>query len=160
MVTHDHRIIELADRLVHMVDGRIVSDVMLNDALRICEFLKGVDLFKTLTPTELTHVAERMTKRHYLPGDVVIQQGDTGHELFLVSDGGVKVERSGQEVARLGPGEFFGELALLSGNPRNATVVATDPLETYVLGESDFRSAMDKSESFRDQLRRVYFLRH
>jgi putative ABC transport system ATP-binding protein len=160
MVTHDHRIIELADRLLHMVDGRIVSDVMLNDALRICEFLKGVELFKALTPTERTDVAERMTKRHYLPGDVVIQQGDTGHELFLVSDGGVRVERSGQEVARLGPGEFFGELALLSGNPRNATVVATDPLETYVLGESDFRSAMDKSESFRDQLRRVYFLRH
>jgi putative ABC transport system ATP-binding protein len=160
MVTHDHRIIELADRLVHMVDGRIVSDVMLNDALRICEFLKGVELFKALTPNELTHVAERMTKRHYLPGDVVIQQGDIGHELFLVSDGGVRVERSGQEVARLGPGEFFGELALLSGNPRNATVVATDPLETYVLGEPDFRSAMDKSESFRDQLRRVYFLRH
>ena len=160
MVTHDHRIIELADRLVHMVDGRIVSDVMLNDALRICEFLKGVELFKALTPTELTHVAERMIKRHYLPGDVVIRQGDTGHELFLVSDGGVRVERSGQEVARLGPGEFFGELALLSGNPRNATVVATDPLETYVLGEDDFRAAMDKSESFRDQLRRVYFLRH
>ena len=160
MVTHDHRIIELADRLVHMVDGRIVSDVMLNDALRICEFLKGVELFKALTPTELTHVAERMTKRHYLPGDIVIQQGDIGHELFLVSDGSVSVERSGQEVARLGPGEFFGELALLSGNPRNATVVATDPLETYVLGETDFRAAMDKSESFRDQLRRVYFLRH
>jgi putative ABC transport system ATP-binding protein len=160
MVTHDHRIIELADRLVHMVDGRIVSDVMLNDALRICEFLKGVDLFKTLTPTELTHVAERMTKRHYLPGDIVIRQGDIGHELFLVSDGGVKVERSGREVARLGPGEFFGELALLSGNPRNATIVATDPLETYVLGEDDFRAAMEKSESFRDQLRQVYFLRH
>ncbi|MGD9616615.1 MAG: ATP-binding cassette domain-containing protein [Alphaproteobacteria bacterium] len=160
MVTHDHRIIELADRLVHMVDGRIVSDVMLNDALRICEFLKGVELFKALTPTELTHVAERMTKRHYLPGDLVIKQGDIGHELFLISDGDVKVERSGQEVARLGPGEFFGELALLSGNPRNASVIATDPLETYVLGEEDFRAAMDKSESFRDQLRRVYFLRH
>jgi len=61
MVTHDHRIIELADRLVHMVDGRIVSDIMLNDALRICEFLKGVEGFKNLTPTELTHVAEHMT---------------------------------------------------------------------------------------------------
>ena len=160
MVTHDHRIIELADRLVHMVDGRIVSDVMLNDALRICEFLKGVEVFKTLTPTELTNVAERMVKRHYLPGEVVIHEGDVGHELFLISEGDVKVERSGREVARLGPGEFFGELALLSGNPRNATVVATDPLETYVLGEADFRAAMDASASFRDQLRRVYFLRH
>ena len=160
MVTHDHRIIELADRLVHMVDGRIVSDVMLNDALRICEFLKGVDLFKTLTPTELTHVAERMTRRHYLPDEVVIREGDVGHELFLISDGEVKVERSGSEVARLGAGDFFGELALLSGQPRNATVLASRPLETYVLGEADFHSAINASESFRDQLRRVYFLRH
>jgi putative ABC transport system ATP-binding protein len=160
MVTHDHRIIELADRLVHMVDGRIVSDVMLNDALRICEFLKGVEAFKNLTPTELTHVAERMTRRHYLPDEVVIREGDTGHELFLISEGEVKVERAGNEVARLGSGDFFGELALLSGDPRNATVVAARPLETYVLGEADFHSAISASDSFRDQLRRVYFLRH
>jgi CRP-like cAMP-binding protein len=101
-----------------------------------------------------------MAKRHYLPGDVVIREGDIGHELFLISEGAVKVERTGHEVARLGPGEFFGELALLSGKPRNATVVAADALETYVLGEADFRAAIDASASFRDQLRRVYFLRH
>lgn len=160
MVTHDHRIIELADRLVHMVDGRIVSDVMLNDALRICEFLKGVDAFKSLTPNELTHVAERMVKRHYLPGEVVIREGDIGHELFLISEGEVKVDRGGSEVARLGAGDFFGELALLSGNPRNASVIATNPLEAYVLGEADFHAAIGASASFRDQLRRVYFLRH
>jgi putative ABC transport system ATP-binding protein len=160
MVTHDHRIIELADRLVHMVDGRIVSDVMLNDALRICEFLKDVEAFKTLTPTELTHVAERMSKRHYLPGEPVVREGDAGHELFLISEGEVRIERDGNEVARLGSGEFFGELALLSGNPRNATVVATQPLEAYVLGEGDFNAAVGASASFRDQLRRVYFLRH
>jgi len=160
MVTHDHRIIELADRLVHMVDGRIVSDIMLNDALRICEFLKGVEGFKNLTPTELTHVAEHMTKRHYMPGEVVVQEGDVGHELFLVSEGEVRVERSGAEVARLGPGEFFGELALMSGEPRNATVIAADPLETYVLGAEEFHAAIEQSASFRDQLRRVYYMRH
>ena len=160
MVTHDHRIIELADRLVHMVDGRIVSDVMLNDALRICEFLKDVEGFKNLTPTELTHVAEGMTKRHYMPGEVVIREGDVGHELFLISEGEVKIERGASEVARLGPGEFFGELALMSGAPRNASVVAALPLEAYVLGEDQFHAAIDQSASFRDQLRRVYFLRH
>src|SRR5438874_10969258 len=100
MVTHDHRIIELADRLVHMVDGRIVSDIMLTDALRICEFLKGVEGFKNLTPTELTHVAEHMSKRYYLPGDAVIREGELGHELYLISDGEVRVERDGHEVAR------------------------------------------------------------
>ena len=160
MVTHDHRIVELADRLVHMVDGRIVSDIMLNDALRICEFLKGVEGFKNLTPNELTHIAERMTKRHYLPGEVVIREGDIGHELFLVSEGAVSVERDGGEVARLGPGDFFGELALMSGAPRNATVVAADALEAYVLGEADFHAAINASASFREQLRRVYFMRH
>jgi putative ABC transport system ATP-binding protein len=160
MVTHDHRIIELADRLVHMVDGRIVSDVMLNDALRICEFLKGVDAFKNLTPTELTYVAEHMTKRHFMPGDTVISEGEVGHELFLISEGEVKVDREGHEVARLAAGDFFGELALLSGAPRNATVVATHPLETYVLGEGDFKAAIEASAGFREQLRRVYFLRH
>ncbi|HTV91026.1 MAG TPA: ATP-binding cassette domain-containing protein [Stellaceae bacterium] len=160
MVTHDHRIIELADRLLHMVDGRIVSDIILNDALRICEFLKDVDAFKALTPNELTHVAERMKKRHYMTDEIVIREGETGHELFLISEGEVKVERGGREVARLGSGEFFGESALLSGNPRNATVVAMHPLEAYVLGEEDFHAAIAASVSFREQLRRVYFLRH
>ena len=160
MVTHDHRIIELADRLVHMVDGRIVSDVVLSDALRICEFLKGVDTFKSLTPAELTNIAEKVTRRHYEAGDVVIRQGDEGDELFLISEGEVEVERQGHEVARLGPAEFFGELALISGEPRNATVVATAPLDTYVLGKDEFRAAVEQSASFREQLRRVYFQRH
>jgi putative ABC transport system ATP-binding protein len=160
MVTHDHRIIELADRLVHMVDGRIVSDIVLNDALRICEFLKGVEVFKNLTPNELTHVAEHMSRRQFMPGEVIIREGDVGEELFLISDGEVQVEREGHEVARLGSGEFFGELALLSGEPRNATVVAAKPVDTYVLGKPDFDAAIEASQSFREQLRRVYFQRH
>jgi putative ABC transport system ATP-binding protein len=160
MVTHDHRIIELADRLVHMVDGRIVSDVVLSDALRICEFLKGVDFFKALSPTELTNIAENVKRRHFDQGEVVIREGDQGVELFFISEGEVEVLREDNEVARLGPAEFFGELSLISGEPRNATVVATAPLETYVLGKEEFRAAMDKSASFREQLRRVYFQRH
>jgi putative ABC transport system ATP-binding protein len=160
MVTHDHRIIELADRLVHMVDGRIVSDIVLNDALRICEFLKGVEAFKNLTPHELTNVAERMTRRQYLPGEIIIHEGEVGEELFLISEGEVEVDREGREVARLGPGDFFGELALMSGNPRNANVVATRPVDTYVLGKDDFDAAIQASSSFREQLRRVYFARH
>ncbi|MBV9017440.1 MAG: ATP-binding cassette domain-containing protein [Alphaproteobacteria bacterium] len=160
MVTHDHRIIELADRLVHMVDGRIVSDIVLNDALRICEFLKGVEAFKNLTPHELTDVAERMTRRQFMPGEVIIREGEVGEELFLISEGEVEIDRSGHEVARLGAGDFFGELSLMSGDPRNATVVATKPVDTYVLGKDDFQSAIEASAGFREQLRRVYFARH
>jgi putative ABC transport system ATP-binding protein len=160
MVTHDYRIIELADRLVHMVDGRIVSDVVLHDALRICEFLRAVDLFRTLTPTQLTDVAEKMKKRQYLAGDTVIREGEPGEEFFLISEGEVDVVRADHEVARLGRGDFFGEVALISGEPRNATVLATEPLDAFVLGKTDFQSAIETSAPFRDQLYRVYFSRH
>jgi putative ABC transport system ATP-binding protein len=160
MVTHDHRIIEKADRLVHMVDGRIASDVVLHDAMRICEFLKTVDAFQDLTPLELTNVAEKMTKRQFIAGDVIIRQGEEGEEFFLISDGTVEVVREGHDVASLGAGDFFGEGALITGEPRSATVVASEDLATYALGKADFRTAIEASRSFRDQLYRVYFLRH
>ncbi len=143
MVTHDHRIIEKADRLVHMVDGRIASDVVLHDALRICEFLKTVDAFKDLSPVALTDIAEKMTKRRFVKGDVVIREGDAGAEFFLISDGTVDVIRQNQDVANLGAGDFFGEAALISGEPRNATIVARDDVETYVLGKADFRAVIE-----------------
>jgi putative ABC transport system ATP-binding protein len=160
MVTHDHRIIDSADRLVHMVDGRIMSDVMLHDALRICEFLRPIDLFKALTPRQLTDVAEHMTKRHYAAGETIIREGEAGEEFFLISVGDVEVVRSDREIARMGQGDFFGEVALISGEPRNATVVAVDEVDTYVLGKTDFEAAIATSPSFRDQLYRVYFMRH
>ena len=159
MVTHDHRIIDAADRLVHMVDGRIMSDVVLHDALRICEFLRPIELFKTLTPRQLTDVAEKMSKRHYDAGETIIRKGDLGTEFFLVSDGEVEVIRADQEVARLAAGSFFGEVALISGEPRNATVVARTAVDTFVLGKSEFEAALASSQSFRDQLYGIYFTR-
>jgi putative ABC transport system ATP-binding protein len=160
MVTHDHRIIDSADRLVHMVDGRIMSDVVLHDALRICEFLRPIDLFKALTPQQLSDVAEHVKKRHFAAGDTIVREGEPGEEFFVISDGEVDVIRADHEVARLGPGDFFGEVALISGEPRNATVVAEGEVDTYVLGKTDFETALASSRSFRDQLHRIYFMRH
>jgi putative ABC transport system ATP-binding protein len=160
MVTHDHRIIDSADRLVHMVDGRIMSDVVLHDALRICEFLRPIDLFKALTPQQLSDVAEHVKKRHFASGETIVREGEPGEEFFVISDGEVDVIRADHEVARLRPGDFFGEVALISGEPRNATVVAEGEVDTYVLGKTDFETALASSRSFRDQLHRIYFMRH
>jgi putative ABC transport system ATP-binding protein len=164
MVTHDNRILEYADRIVNMVDGAIASDVVLRDALVICEFLKGVDLFKNLTPTEISNVAERMKKRRYKNRDIIIRQGEIGEEFFLVASGHVAVmtERPGepeQRLTTLGLGSFFGERALITGERRNATVMADDDVEAYVLDKDDFRMAMEYSASFKDQLIRTYFQR-
>src|SRR5205823_5713561 len=94
-------IMDSADRLVHMVDGRIMSDVVLHDALRICEFLRPINLFKALTPQQLSDVAEHVKKRRFAAGETVIREGEPGEEFFVISDGEVEVIRADHEVARL-----------------------------------------------------------
>jgi putative ABC transport system ATP-binding protein len=160
MVTHDHRIIDLADRLIHMVDGHIASDVMLDNAGRIREFLKTVEPFSALNPADLMGLAEGATLRHFEAGEVIIREGEQGDEMFLISEGEVEVLREDHEVARLGPAEFFGESALISGEPRNATVIATEALDAYVVGKKELAAAMKKSSRFREQLRRFFVRRH
>jgi putative ABC transport system ATP-binding protein len=165
MVTHDNRILEYADRIVNMIDGHIASDVHLRDSVAVCEFLNTVEIFRKLTPTEITHVAESMTKRLYHAGDTIIREGDIGEEFYLVAQGqvGVETTRSGPSapgrVATLARGDFFGERALITGERRNATIVADGEVEVYVLGKRAFENALNKSMSFKDQLINVYFQR-
>jgi CRP-like cAMP-binding protein len=143
VVTHDIRVLDYADRIVNMVDGVIVSDVAVRDAVLICEFLQTVDLFKDLTLSQLTSIAERMKKRRYQRGEMVIRQGEIGEEFFLIAAGSVAVTRDepgspAQWLRALDEGDFFGEGALVTGEPRSANVVAETELETYVLGKGRF----------------------
>ena len=63
-----------------MVDGAMKSDVVLRDAVMICEFLRTVDLFRHLTPTELTNIAEKMKRRRYGKDETIIREGERGEE--------------------------------------------------------------------------------
>jgi putative ABC transport system ATP-binding protein len=159
MVTHDHRILEAADRIVSMMDGRIVSDVIVTEAIAICEHLKSVEVFKHMSPHELTNVSQTMSKRLHPAGSTIVRQGDEGEEFYLVVEGSMDVVVDGAKVAALGPGEFFGEAALISGQPRNATVTATEPSVLYALGKDAFTAALDANESFKQQLYKVFFQR-
>jgi putative ABC transport system ATP-binding protein len=161
MVTHDNRILDLANRIVNMVDGVLQSDVILEEVVRICEFLRSLELFRHLTPTELTHIAEEMEKCHYQPGHDIIREGEAGDRFFLINAGEVDVLRGAErmKVAQLGPGDFFGERALLTDEPRNATVAAVGDVEAYTLGKDEFRAAIAASVPFREQLHRIYFSR-
>jgi CPA1 family monovalent cation:H+ antiporter len=84
--------------------------------------LANVPLFAGLTAEELDAVASRVEVRAYPPETAVVAEGEPGEEFFLVLEGAVRVARHGVEQARLGPGEFFGEMALITGQPRSATV--------------------------------------
>ena len=164
MVTHDIRMLELADRIVNMVDGTIKSDVILHHAVIICEFLRSVELLKHLTPTEFTDIAEKMQRRRYPKGRVIIRQGDPGEEFFVIASGSVDVLRRYQSgeyrrVKTLESGDFFGEAALVEDVPRNATCIAATDADVYALGKPAFKAAIESSASFKDQIYAAYFQR-
>ena len=163
MVTHDNRILESADRIVNMVDGRIASDVHVKESVQICEFLRRSKVFKHLSPTEISNVAEKMMKRRHPAGEEIIHQGDEGDEFFLIGEGtvDVRVRKNGVEkhLTDLGVGDFFGEAALITGESRNATVISKDEVLLYILGKDAFKAALDSSATFKEQLLNVYFQR-
>ncbi len=77
------------------------------------------------------------------PGQVLVTEGAAGTEFFVILDGRARVERHGRQVALLGTGSFFGDLALLDRAPRNASVVAETPMELAKLGQRAFDALLD-----------------
>jgi len=114
------------------------------------EMLRGVSLFGTLSDSELAAV-ERLADTVDVPaGHVLMRQGASGGEMFVIVSGSVVVDRDGHELATLGPGSVVGEMALLSEGPRTATVTATEPTTLFVLAHREFHSLMDASAEVRD----------
>ncbi len=163
IVTHDNRILDVADRIVNLVDGRIRSNVLVKESALICEFLQACPVFAKLTPKTLSETADRMTLEHFAAGAVVTRQGDPGDKFYVIRSGQVEIlvdaGAGPKVVATLAKGEFFGEAALLTGAPRNATVVAKEPLEVYSLGKEDFEAVIQASATFQEELRKALFAR-
>ena len=160
LVTHDNRILDIADRIITMVDGRIASSVIVEEATFIAEFLKKCPVFQHMTPVEITEIAHQMSDEEVQAGAEILSQGAPGDKFYLVREGKVEVvvrDAAGERVlATLGPGSYFGETALLKNEPRNATVRAIEDTDLYTLGKEDFLAALERSPSFRNQLLRVF----
>jgi putative ABC transport system ATP-binding protein len=163
IVTHDNRILDVADRIVNMVDGRVISDVVIVESAAISEFLRQCPLFSSFTARTLTEVADKMSLEKHPAGSVIIRQGDPGDKFYLIREGKAEVlvadAKGERKVATLGEGDFFGEAALLTGEPRNATVKAIEDVESYVLGKQDFDAVIEASTTFKEELRKVLFER-
>ncbi len=109
------------------------------------ERLQDVALFAACTDRELTQVARAMDEVSVDAGKDIVTQGTLGHEFYLILSGRASVSRDGSTVAELGPGQYFGEMALLDGAPRNATVTASEPIDLLVLGQREFAAVLDSS---------------
>ncbi len=100
--------------------------------------LRSVDLFASLPAYELEGLAARLEEIATKPGALIVREGEPGTRFYVIEDGEVEVNRGGRPVATLGPGDYFGEIALLRRVPRTATVVAKTPLTLVALEREDF----------------------
>ena len=109
------------------------------------EHLAKVPMFSACSKRELQLIAGRGSDVAVDAGKELVTEGRSGVEFFVIVDGKARVTRGGKEVAVLGPGDFFGELALLTRAPRNATVTATTPLEAIVIDSRAFDGVLEEA---------------
>jgi len=103
-------------------------------------FLRRVPLFDELTPADLGAIAEVAQERSFTEGEVLASEGELGDELLIVASGTVRVETGGAEIARRGRGEVVGEMSLITGGPRMASLVADGDVRAIRIGRREFES--------------------
>ena len=104
--------------------------------------LKTIPLFSSCTARELNRIAAIVKEVQFPQGRTICKEGDTGVGLHVVIEGETKVQIGGRTRRRLGAGAFFGEIALLDGGPRSATVIAETPVRTLSIPSWSFKTTL------------------
>lgn len=102
--------------------------------------LRPVSLFQGLRRATLLEIAKRTTAKSYAAGATVVREGDPGASLCIVVEGRLAVRHGDEVLSTLSPGDYFGDISLIDGEPRSATIVALDDVELLELGAADFES--------------------
>lgn len=118
----------------------------------LTQVLRRVDLFSQFPTTELAALGQRLQRKRYHAGQVIFQRGDPGSSLLLITSGQVRIaltSSAGKEVllTLLGPGDFFGDLALLDGEPRSADALAHTECELWSLQRTEFLGFLEAHAS-------------
>ena len=111
---------------------------------RRTQLLGTVGLFSGLGPDELAAIAQRAVEVDFGADRTIVRQGEVGTGFFLIATGLARVVRDGETVAELGPGDFFGELSLLDGEPRIAAVVSQTPTACLAIASWDFEALLEE----------------
>ena len=115
--------------------------------------LAKAPLFAALSRQELGELAKATEDLEVEEGKTLTREGDLGREFFVIDDGDVSVTQDGNEIRRLGPGDFFGEIALIYDTARRtATVTAASPLRFFVLTRQSFRSLLEHQPEIEEKV--------
>ena len=116
------------------------------------DLLKQVPLFRELSHGELARLATLADEIDVPAGRALTREGLAGKEFVVLAEGIADVERDGEVVATLGPGDYFGEIALVTGEPRTATVTTRSPSRLLVLTAPAFRSLLERTPELRQRV--------
>lgn len=109
---------------------------------RRLEALASIPLFARLSNRQLRGILREATEDRYDEGTMVIREGGTGKTLFLILEGTARVVRDGRTIALQHAGDFFGEISVIDGRPRTATVIAETPLRCLVLYQRELKQVV------------------
>ena len=161
IVTHDHRIFDVADRILELVDGILISNKAVVNPSTIDNFLKKCSLFKGTNASILANVANEMKLEIFSPGEWVIRKGKFADKFYLIRSGMAEVfkEVDGEtkSLGNIGPGSFFGNSARHEHAPLTASVKALEKLEILSLPKEKLVELTHTSSSFREQLEKASF---
>src|SRR3954447_11663578 len=115
--------------------------------------LKGIALFEHLSNNQLAEVARQGDEIDVEAGKRLVSAGRFGYEFFVIENGTAEVVRGDEHIADLGPGDFFGEMAILSDTVRSADVVASSPMTAMVMTDSQFRSLARRMPDVAEKIR-------
>lgn len=116
------------------------------------EMLGRVPLFGGCRPADLEEIGKLADEVDVAAGHVLMREGAIADEFFIVVDGSLAVERGGKAIAKLGPGDFVGEIGLVDGGPRSATVTAETATRLLVVGHREFHSLLAQHQGIQLQV--------
>ena len=116
------------------------------------EWIKHAPLFANLSKRDLAEVAHLADEIDLREGKEMTRQGGPAREFFVLLEGEADVRKNGRRINQLGPGDFFGEIALVSDGPRTATVTATSPVHALVITDRDFRRLMKEQPEIQSKV--------
>jgi putative ABC transport system ATP-binding protein len=159
IVTHDQRLLDRADRIVNMVGGRIVSNVVPALTIRILKALATSKDLKGLSEATLTRIADRMVIEHHRAGEVVARAGTPGHQVCVIGQGIAEVLKDDVVVRPLGPGDYYGAFTVITGRMVRETVRARTDLEVYALPKEGYLKVLETDKAFEQRIRELYMTR-
>lgn len=131
----------------------------INSAERLLKSLSEITFLQALPPEEIASLIPRIQPRHFEANETIFQQGDEGLELYFIVKGSVEITRRSEmseiNIATIGVGDTFGEMALISDQPRTATVKTLAPTEVFSLGKADFVDLLKRSAPMQEASKKI-----